>query len=178
MKPNIVPNCIRTESYMITFEVEEEKYISPYCINCMLCIAIYLAFSYNYFVIYLNLLMFPGFHYLERNTSWNSLMMSLLKPIAWFIFQVSSGFLLFKNLWFTVRAVLICVNALWLFHSPVLPSKYDFKKKSLILFRLHTKKLQTCWNSTLLYNLNFRWNMWLHICLYLLGSNLHSWRLK
>ncbi|KAF8397799.1 hypothetical protein HHK36_016722 [Tetracentron sinense] len=26
MKPNIVPNCIRTESYMITFEVEEEKF--------------------------------------------------------------------------------------------------------------------------------------------------------
>ncbi|KAG2672316.1 hypothetical protein I3843_13G032200 [Carya illinoinensis] len=25
MKPNIVPNCIRSESYMITFEVEEEK---------------------------------------------------------------------------------------------------------------------------------------------------------
>ncbi|KAJ0101196.1 hypothetical protein Patl1_05967 [Pistacia atlantica] len=27
MKPNIVPNCIRSESYMITFEVEEEKYV-------------------------------------------------------------------------------------------------------------------------------------------------------
>ncbi|PIN19360.1 mRNA (guanine-N(7)-)-methyltransferase [Handroanthus impetiginosus] len=26
MKPNIVPNCIRSESYMITFEVEEEKF--------------------------------------------------------------------------------------------------------------------------------------------------------
>ncbi|KAG4389632.1 hypothetical protein GLYMA_06G127000v4 [Glycine max] len=26
MKPNIVPNCIRTENYMITFEVEEEKF--------------------------------------------------------------------------------------------------------------------------------------------------------
>ncbi|CAJ1974380.1 unnamed protein product [Sphenostylis stenocarpa] len=25
MKPNIVPNCIRTENYMITFEVEEEN---------------------------------------------------------------------------------------------------------------------------------------------------------
>lgn len=30
MKPNIVPNCIRSESYMITFEVEEEKYIVSY----------------------------------------------------------------------------------------------------------------------------------------------------
>lgn len=28
MKPNIVPNCIRSENYMITFEVEEEKYVS------------------------------------------------------------------------------------------------------------------------------------------------------
>jgi mRNA (guanine-N7-)-methyltransferase len=27
MKPNIGPNCIRSESYMITFEVEEEKYV-------------------------------------------------------------------------------------------------------------------------------------------------------
>lgn len=27
MKPNIVPNCIRSENYMITFEVEEEKYV-------------------------------------------------------------------------------------------------------------------------------------------------------
>lgn len=27
MKPNIVPNCIRSDSYMITFEVEEEKYV-------------------------------------------------------------------------------------------------------------------------------------------------------
>ncbi|XP_022744730.1 mRNA cap guanine-N7 methyltransferase 2 isoform X2 [Durio zibethinus] len=26
MKPNIVPNCIRSESYMITFEIEEEKF--------------------------------------------------------------------------------------------------------------------------------------------------------
>ncbi|KAL7228571.1 hypothetical protein ACSBR2_007311 [Camellia fascicularis] len=26
MKPNLVPNCIRSESYMITFEVEEEKF--------------------------------------------------------------------------------------------------------------------------------------------------------
>ncbi|XP_048422163.1 mRNA cap guanine-N7 methyltransferase 2-like isoform X2 [Pyrus x bretschneideri] len=26
MKPNIVPNCIRSENYMITFEVEEEKF--------------------------------------------------------------------------------------------------------------------------------------------------------
>lgn len=26
MKPNIVPNCIRSESYMITFEVEDEKF--------------------------------------------------------------------------------------------------------------------------------------------------------
>ncbi|KAK4385608.1 cap guanine-N7 methyltransferase 2 [Sesamum angolense] len=26
MKPNIFPNCIRSESYMITFEVEEEKF--------------------------------------------------------------------------------------------------------------------------------------------------------
>ncbi|KAK2390674.1 mRNA cap guanine-N7 methyltransferase [Trifolium repens] len=26
MKPNIVPNCIRTENYTITFEVEEEKF--------------------------------------------------------------------------------------------------------------------------------------------------------
>ncbi|KAK2995009.1 hypothetical protein RJ640_029240 [Escallonia rubra] len=26
MKPSIVPNCIRSESYMITFEVEEEKF--------------------------------------------------------------------------------------------------------------------------------------------------------
>ncbi|XP_057979509.1 mRNA cap guanine-N7 methyltransferase 2 isoform X2 [Malania oleifera] len=26
MKPNIVPNCIRSESYVITFEVEEEKF--------------------------------------------------------------------------------------------------------------------------------------------------------
>ncbi|XP_027368070.1 mRNA cap guanine-N7 methyltransferase 2 isoform X1 [Abrus precatorius] len=26
MKPNIVPNCIRTENYMISFEVEEEKF--------------------------------------------------------------------------------------------------------------------------------------------------------
>ncbi|KAL3838230.1 hypothetical protein ACJIZ3_022821 [Penstemon smallii] len=26
LKPNIVPNCIRSESYMITFEVEEEKF--------------------------------------------------------------------------------------------------------------------------------------------------------
>lgn len=26
MKPNIVPNCIRSDSYMITFEVEEEKF--------------------------------------------------------------------------------------------------------------------------------------------------------
>ncbi|CAI9773031.1 unnamed protein product [Fraxinus pennsylvanica] len=26
MKPNIVPNCIRSEGYMITFEVEEEKF--------------------------------------------------------------------------------------------------------------------------------------------------------
>ncbi|KAE8648836.1 hypothetical protein Csa_008498 [Cucumis sativus] len=26
MKPNIVPNCIRSESYMISFEVEEEKF--------------------------------------------------------------------------------------------------------------------------------------------------------
>lgn len=29
MKANIVPNCIRTENYTITFEVEEEKYTSP-----------------------------------------------------------------------------------------------------------------------------------------------------
>ena len=28
LKPNIFPNCIRSESYMITFEVEEEKYVS------------------------------------------------------------------------------------------------------------------------------------------------------
>ncbi|KAI4330304.1 hypothetical protein MLD38_028602 [Melastoma candidum] len=28
MKPGIVPNCIRSESYMITFEVEEEKFPS------------------------------------------------------------------------------------------------------------------------------------------------------
>lgn len=27
MKPNLVPNCIRSENYMITFEVEEEKYV-------------------------------------------------------------------------------------------------------------------------------------------------------
>lgn len=27
MKANLVPNCIRSESYMITFEVEEEKYV-------------------------------------------------------------------------------------------------------------------------------------------------------
>ncbi|MBA0813654.1 hypothetical protein Gohar_027485 [Gossypium harknessii] len=26
MKPNIVPNCIRSENYMITFEIEEEKF--------------------------------------------------------------------------------------------------------------------------------------------------------
>lgn len=26
MKPNIVPNCIRSENYMISFEVEEEKF--------------------------------------------------------------------------------------------------------------------------------------------------------
>ncbi|XP_020413561.1 mRNA cap guanine-N7 methyltransferase 2 isoform X2 [Prunus persica] len=26
MKPNIVPNCIRSENYMITFEVEDEKF--------------------------------------------------------------------------------------------------------------------------------------------------------
>ncbi|CAH1425257.1 unnamed protein product [Lactuca virosa] len=26
MKPNLVPNCIRSENYMITFEVEEEKF--------------------------------------------------------------------------------------------------------------------------------------------------------
>lgn len=29
MKPNIVPSCIRSENYMITFEVEEEKYVIP-----------------------------------------------------------------------------------------------------------------------------------------------------
>ncbi|WCJ37401.1 mRNA cap guanine-N7 methyltransferase 2 [Euphorbia peplus] len=28
MKPNVVPNCIRSDSYMITFEVEEEKFPS------------------------------------------------------------------------------------------------------------------------------------------------------
>ena len=26
MKPGLVPNCIRSDNYMITFEVEEEKY--------------------------------------------------------------------------------------------------------------------------------------------------------
>ncbi|RWR83504.1 LOW QUALITY PROTEIN: mRNA cap guanine-N7 methyltransferase 2 isoform X3 [Cinnamomum micranthum f. kanehirae] len=26
MKPNTVPNCIRSENYVITFEIEEEKY--------------------------------------------------------------------------------------------------------------------------------------------------------
>jgi len=26
LKPNSVPNCIRSENYVITFEVEEEKY--------------------------------------------------------------------------------------------------------------------------------------------------------
>eukprot|EP00268_Persea_americana_P043356 TRINITY_DN4358_c0_g2_i1.p3 TRINITY_DN4358_c0_g2~~TRINITY_DN4358_c0_g2_i1.p3 ORF type:complete len:113 (+),score=24.40 TRINITY_DN4358_c0_g2_i1:776-1114(+) len=26
MKPNTVPNCIRSENYVITFEVEEEKF--------------------------------------------------------------------------------------------------------------------------------------------------------
>lgn len=30
MKHGIVPSCIRSESYMITFEVEEEKYVI-YC---------------------------------------------------------------------------------------------------------------------------------------------------
>lgn len=35
MKPNIVPSCIRSENYMITFEVEEEKYgihLAPACV--------------------------------------------------------------------------------------------------------------------------------------------------
>lgn len=41
MKPNIVPNCIRSESYMITFEVEEEKY------ECNLNPVIYIFFKHE-----------------------------------------------------------------------------------------------------------------------------------
>ncbi|KAJ0692979.1 putative mRNA (guanine-N(7))-methyltransferase [Helianthus annuus] len=32
MKSNVVPNCIRSENYMITFEVEEEKYEKTSCL--------------------------------------------------------------------------------------------------------------------------------------------------
>lgn len=42
MKPNIVPNCIRSESYTIAFEVEEEKYVLDLAIH----------FFYLFFSIY------------------------------------------------------------------------------------------------------------------------------
>lgn len=41
--------------------------------------------SLKYFCI---ILFNPGFHCLERNTSWNLLVMPQLRSIAWFIFQV------------------------------------------------------------------------------------------
>lgn len=140
MKPNIVPNCIRTENYVITFEVEEEKYISPQCLNCMLLIlCLYLQFNNLLLFIWI-CLTFPGFRYLERNTSWNSLMMSLLKPIAWFIFQVSSGFLLtyisrlmtWELCWFVPMH---CNNStLWCY-----PANLIYNWNSLILFRFHSE---------------------------------------
>lgn len=87
MKPNIVPNCIRSESYMITFEVEEEKYIWTLDIKYILFLLVFIYLNWMFYI-------FPGSHYLERNTSWNLPVIYLLKPIAWFIFQVSSGLFL------------------------------------------------------------------------------------
>lgn len=66
MKPGIVPNCVRSESYMITFEVEEEKYVrvSNGC-------------HFDYYMplnLYWDDLMyclFPGFHHLGKGTSLN-----------------------------------------------------------------------------------------------------------
>jgi len=92
MKPNIVPNCIRSESYMITFEIEEEKYVWILDLNH---VCLFLIFTYSN-KIYCT---FLGSRYLERNTSWNLPVIFLLKPIAWFIFQVSSGLFLSYDLW-------------------------------------------------------------------------------
>lgn len=66
MKPGIVPNCVRSESYMITFEVEEEKYV---CVADSCHVDCYMPLD-----LYWDDLMhclFPGFHHLGKGTSLN-----------------------------------------------------------------------------------------------------------
>lgn len=99
MKPNIVPNCIRTESYMITFEVEEEKYMSlPAC----LIFGYFSSEKWKRFFFDLcpnwTCISFSGFRFSGKNISWNLRMTSLLKTTVWFISLAWSGkFLSFRH---------------------------------------------------------------------------------
>lgn len=67
MKLNIVPNCIRSESYMITFEIEEEKYVwiwdtSKFC------------FSYHFWVMgYVIANIFASLYWIQVSIVWKEI---------------------------------------------------------------------------------------------------------
>lgn len=82
MKPNLVPNCIRSENYMITFEVDEEKYSkTSITIHFMLNII-----NQTPEIIFITW-QITGFLFLGKSTSLSLQMMPLLKHIAWYISQ-------------------------------------------------------------------------------------------
>jgi len=79
-KPNVFPNYIRSESYMITFELEEEKW-------AFFIWDKFILLSSSFCELGLFVIFFSDFRCLERGTSWNFLVTMLLKTIAWFTSQ-------------------------------------------------------------------------------------------